>query len=338
MITTVGDRLAGIALAFAVLDIGPRPISGLVFAVRQGAEALVLVFGGVFSDRVPRNLVIGGASLLQGPAQAATAASSSPGAARSPRSWSARAVRRRWRARHPGRDRARAADRQPRAAAAGECPPGAEPQPHRHPRPCDRRGARRRGEPGLGARHRCAELLRLRGDPLPDQDRPPGRSEEREGFIHELREGWQAFTSRTWLWASVVLFGIGNLGPAPGHPRPGGREVGSRRCRRLGHDPRHRWRRCHSRQRDRDPGASQTPARRLHALRRAARRAGARARRGAVGVAALGRVVLRGCRHRRAPDALVHRLPAGDPGEMQSRVSSYDVLGSFVLMPIGFAS
>jgi hypothetical protein len=31
------------------------------------------------------------------------------------------------------------------------------------------------------------------------------------GFVAELREGWQEFTSRTWLWASVVLFGIGNL-------------------------------------------------------------------------------------------------------------------------------
>ena len=33
-----------------------------------------------------------------------------------------------------------------------------------------------------------------------------------EGFVHELRTGWQEFTSRNWLWASTVLFGIGNLG------------------------------------------------------------------------------------------------------------------------------
>ena len=73
-ITTVGDRLAGIALAFAVLDLGSATDLGIVIGVRQGVEALVLVFGGVLSDRLPRNLVLVGASLVQGAAQAATAA------------------------------------------------------------------------------------------------------------------------------------------------------------------------------------------------------------------------------------------------------------------------
>ena len=74
MITTVGDRLAGIALAFAVLDIASATALGIVFAVRQGVQALVVVAGGVLSDRLPRNLVLVGASLVQGAAQAATAA------------------------------------------------------------------------------------------------------------------------------------------------------------------------------------------------------------------------------------------------------------------------
>ena len=74
-ITTVGDRLAGIALAFAVLDIGSATALGLVFAVRQGVQALVVIGGGVLSDRIPRNLVLVGASLVQGVAQALTAAS-----------------------------------------------------------------------------------------------------------------------------------------------------------------------------------------------------------------------------------------------------------------------
>jgi len=30
-------------------------------------------------------------------------------------------------------------------------------------------------------------------------------------FFHELREGWHEFSSRTWLWAAVVLFGVGNV-------------------------------------------------------------------------------------------------------------------------------
>ncbi len=63
---TVGDRLAGIALAFAVLDIGSATALGIVFAVRQGVQALVVVGGGVLSDRLPRNLVLVGASRRAG--------------------------------------------------------------------------------------------------------------------------------------------------------------------------------------------------------------------------------------------------------------------------------
>jgi len=69
----------------------------------------------------------------------------------------------------------------------------------------------------------CADLLRrIRVAP-----RNPSGS---HGFVHELREGWQEFTSRTWLWASVLLFGVGNLafagwivlGPAVADERLGG--------------------------------------------------------------------------------------------------------------------
>lgn len=34
---------------------------------------------------------------------------------------------------------------------------------------------------------------------------------DRLGGIRELREGWSEFASRSWLWASVGLFGISNL-------------------------------------------------------------------------------------------------------------------------------
>ena len=53
MITTVGDRMAAIALAFAVLDIGSATALGIIFAVGQGVQALVVVGGGVLSDRLP---------------------------------------------------------------------------------------------------------------------------------------------------------------------------------------------------------------------------------------------------------------------------------------------
>src|SRR5207248_651437 len=73
-ITTIGDRLAVIALAFAVLDLGGATDLGIVLAARLAVSSLVLLAGGVISDRLARNLVLVGASLVQGAAQAATAA------------------------------------------------------------------------------------------------------------------------------------------------------------------------------------------------------------------------------------------------------------------------
>jgi MFS family permease len=34
---------------------------------------------------------------------------------------------------------------------------------------------------------------------------------EHTHFLHELREGWREFISRTWLWSTVVIFGLGNF-------------------------------------------------------------------------------------------------------------------------------
>ena len=73
-ITTVGDRLAGIALVFAVLDHGVRDRSRDRLRRPAGRPGARGVGGGVLSDRFPRNLVLVGASLVQGAAQAATAA------------------------------------------------------------------------------------------------------------------------------------------------------------------------------------------------------------------------------------------------------------------------
>lgn len=33
----------------------------------------------------------------------------------------------------------------------------------------------------------------------------------KERLVHELRTGWREFAARTWLWSSVLLFGVGNL-------------------------------------------------------------------------------------------------------------------------------
>jgi MFS family permease len=213
VVTTVGDRIAGIALAFAVLDIGSATDLGIVFAVRQVVEALVLVGGGVLSDRLPRNLVIGGASLVQGAAQAATAALVLTGS---------------------GSILAIVVLQGIYGVGAGLVVPaevGLVPQtvsPARLQQANALQGLSGNltrilgpaiggllvvaGSPGtaLGLDAlsfiACAALLyRIKIAPRP-------ASEHKAGFVHELRTGWQEFTSRNWLWASTVLFGIGNLG------------------------------------------------------------------------------------------------------------------------------
>jgi MFS family permease len=75
-ITTFGDQLGGLALVFAVLDLpgGGATKVGIVLAARQVVESLVVLAGGVLADRLPRSVILVGASLLQGSAQAATAA------------------------------------------------------------------------------------------------------------------------------------------------------------------------------------------------------------------------------------------------------------------------
>ena len=76
-ISTLGDSVAGIALAFAVLDLTgtPKPLYlAIVFAARQLANGTLVLYGGVLSDRLPRNRILMGAAIGQCAAQAATAA------------------------------------------------------------------------------------------------------------------------------------------------------------------------------------------------------------------------------------------------------------------------
>ncbi|RFA18107.1 MFS transporter [Subtercola boreus] len=71
----LGNAVAPIALAFAVLDLTGSPADlGLVVAARSLANVAVLLFGGVIADRMPRNLVLVGTSLAAAATQAVIAA------------------------------------------------------------------------------------------------------------------------------------------------------------------------------------------------------------------------------------------------------------------------
>ena len=209
-ITTLGDRVAAIALVFAVLHIGSATDLGLVLGARSLAEAAIMLFGGVLADRFPRSHVLVGASFIQGIAQTATAVAILGGTGSVGLVIALQVVY---------------------GLGAGVVLPaevGLVPQTVSAARlqqanalqGLTRSGVRVLG-PALGG------ALVVAGSPgialavdglsffvcaaILGRIRIPRRAGTPASFLTELRDGWREFTSRTWLWASVVLFGIGNL-------------------------------------------------------------------------------------------------------------------------------
>ena len=69
-ISALGDGVTTVALAFAVLHISSATALGLVIAARQVASAAITVAAGVWADRLPRHLVLVAAATVQGAVQA----------------------------------------------------------------------------------------------------------------------------------------------------------------------------------------------------------------------------------------------------------------------------
>lgn len=71
----LGNSIAPVALAFAVLDLTGRASDvGIVVASRSVTNVLLLLFGGVLADRLPRRLVLTGSSLAAAGTQGLIAA------------------------------------------------------------------------------------------------------------------------------------------------------------------------------------------------------------------------------------------------------------------------
>jgi MFS family permease len=73
IISLFGDALTGVALAFAVLDIGSPTDLGYVFAAKTVPLVGFLLIGGVFADRLPRRVVMLTADVVRCGAQGAVA-------------------------------------------------------------------------------------------------------------------------------------------------------------------------------------------------------------------------------------------------------------------------
>ncbi len=228
--TSLGDAIGTIALAFAVLEVAGATALGIVLAARQLASASVLVFGGVLSDRARRNRVLVGASLVQGSAQAASAAIVLSGAATVP---SLAVLGALW----------GLGDGLVVPAEAGLVPQTVSParlQEANALQGLSRSGVRVVGpalggvlvvalNPGLALAVDSASFL-LSAALLAQIRIAPRVGAAPEPFLHELRAGWREFTARTWLWSTVLIFGLGNvffmflqvLGPAVAKERLGG--------------------------------------------------------------------------------------------------------------------
>jgi len=70
----VGGAFATVALAFAVLDLtGSKADLGYVLAARSLPQVVFLLVGGIWADRLPRNLVMVGSNIVSGLSQGAIA-------------------------------------------------------------------------------------------------------------------------------------------------------------------------------------------------------------------------------------------------------------------------
>jgi MFS family permease len=215
-ISALGDGVAQIALVFAVLDISNSPASiGIVLAARQSAAAIVTLAAGVFADRLPRHLVLVGASVVQGAVQAIAAALLLTGHATVLSLALLAAVY-------------GIAEGFVLPASQGLIP--AVVSSVRLQQANALLGLSRSalgfvapalggvlvtlGSPGSAILVDAASfgvaavlLVRVAIDAPADQVAP-------EPFLRELREGWNAFRRQTWIWTTIVFFGIGNFAGA----------------------------------------------------------------------------------------------------------------------------
>jgi MFS family permease len=72
-VSQLGNGMAMVALAFAVLEFGSATDLGIVLLAREVPIVILLLLGGVFADRLPRKTILVGTDLLKGAAQVTTA-------------------------------------------------------------------------------------------------------------------------------------------------------------------------------------------------------------------------------------------------------------------------
>ncbi|GAA3382245.1 MFS transporter [Cryptosporangium minutisporangium] len=222
-ITTVGNAVAPLALAFAVLDLTDSvTMLGLIVGARSLANVAFLLLGGVLADRLPRHWVLVGSNVLSGLTQAVVAVLVLTHTAHVPALVVLSVL-----------NGALAAISLPASAALT---PQTVPSEIRQQANAVIRlganaamilGAAAGGAlvavigPGWGLAVDAATFL-VSGAVFAGLRVPPVAGSSGAGVLTDLREGWTEFTARTWVWVVVAAFTVINatigvmqvLGPA----------------------------------------------------------------------------------------------------------------------------
>ncbi|WP_433350040.1 MFS transporter [Micromonospora sp. CA-111912] len=225
LVNMLGNAIAPVALAFAVLDLtGSVRDLGLVVGARSLMNVLFVLFGGVLADRIPRRLVLVGSNVLGGLTQAVVAALVLTGTATIPLLLALGAA-----------NGVVSALAQPASAAA--TPQTVPPELIQPANALIRLGmnAGMIGGAALGGLLVAAvgPGWGLAVDALTFalaavafagvRVAAPRSASTGTGILADLREGWSEFTARTWVWVVVLGFmvlnaalagGVNVLGPA----------------------------------------------------------------------------------------------------------------------------
>lgn len=213
----LAHAIAPIALAFAVLDLGGTAGQlGLVLASRAVPTVLLVLFGGVIADRLPRHLVLVGANLVGAATQALVAVLLLTGSAEI---WALAAL-----------EVVNGSASAFLFPAASGLVPQTVPTALLQPANATVRlvqnltfitGAAGGGllvaAAGPGWAFAADALLYVAGAVLLARLRLPGQDRlASPSVLADLRGGWTEFVSRSWLWSIVVVFAFVNMAVAAG--------------------------------------------------------------------------------------------------------------------------
>ena len=212
-ISGLGDGISVVALVFAVLQVSDSAIAlGLVLAARQIADAAIVLAAGVWADRLPRHLVLIAVAVVQGIVQAITGAAVLTGAATIPMLVGLQAIYGLAEGFYlPASTGLIPATISPGRLQQANALLGLSRNATRIVGPAIGGAIVAAGSPGtallIDAASFAAGALLLLLLKLPSR----AAVVEAKSFVGDLRQGWDEFRRQTWIWTTIVFFGIGNF-------------------------------------------------------------------------------------------------------------------------------